>query len=63
MKVRVLLVCYPRSVVDSHQGPVRAIAIHPTRALLATGGDDYKIKVWGMSDHALTTSLATTDAV
>lgn len=28
-------------------GPVRAVAIHPTRALLATGGDDYKIKVWG----------------
>ena len=28
-------------------GPVRAVAIHPSRALLATGGDDYKIKVWG----------------
>jgi coatomer subunit alpha len=32
----------------SPAGPVRAIAIHPSRALLATGGDDYKIKVWGV---------------
>lgn len=30
-------------------GPVRAVAIHPTRALLVSGGDDYKIKVWGQS--------------
>lgn len=28
-------------------GPVRAVAIHPTRPLLVTGGDDYKVKVWG----------------
>ena len=28
-------------------GPVRGVAFHPSRALLATGGDDYKIKVWG----------------
>ena len=28
-------------------GPVRGVAIHPSRALLVTGGDDYKIKVWG----------------
>lgn len=31
---------------DEHEGPVRAVAMHPSRALLATGGDDYKIKVW-----------------
>jgi coatomer protein complex subunit alpha (xenin) len=30
-------------------GPVRGVAIHPSRALLATGGDDYKIRVWGRS--------------
>lgn len=30
-------------------GPVRAVAIHPSRALLVSGGDDYKIKVWGES--------------
>ena len=43
---------YAQKVVSSpmlmsRAGPVRAVAIHPTRALLATGGDDYKIKVWG----------------
>ena len=32
---------------DPYQGPVRAVAIHPSRPLLVTGGDDYKIKVWG----------------
>ncbi|PPR07467.1 hypothetical protein CVT26_013437 [Gymnopilus dilepis] len=31
---------------EEHEGPVRGIAIHPTRALLVSGGDDYKIKVW-----------------
>jgi coatomer subunit alpha len=31
------------------EGPVRAVAIHPSRPLLVTGGDDYKIKVWGKS--------------
>ena len=33
---------------EEHEGPVRGVAIHPSRALLVTGGDDYKIKVWGM---------------
>lgn len=28
-------------------GPVRGVHLHPTRPLLVTGGDDYKIKVWG----------------
>ncbi|KAG6828096.1 hypothetical protein H0H92_009251 [Tricholoma furcatifolium] len=31
---------------EEHEGPVRGVAIHPSRALLVTGGDDYKIKVW-----------------
>ena len=30
-----------------YPGPVRGVAIHPSRALLVTGGDDYKIRVWG----------------
>ena len=34
---------------DFYEGPVRAVAIHPSRPLLVTGGDDYKIKVWGES--------------
>lgn len=32
----------------AYTGPVRGVHIHPTRPLLVTGGDDYKIKVWGM---------------
>lgn len=40
-----LIICIRRLIPIL--GPVRAVAIHPTRALLATGGDDYKIKVWG----------------
>lgn len=40
-----------RIAAERFPGPVRAVAIHPTRALLATGGDDYKIKVWGEREH------------
>ena len=36
-----------RRLTLSILGPVRAVAIHPTRPLLVSGGDDYKIKVWG----------------
>ena len=35
------------SVLISSIGPVRAVAIYPSRPLLASGGDDYKVKVWG----------------
>lgn len=28
-------------------GPVRGVHFHLTRPLLVTGGDDYKVKVWG----------------
>ena len=31
-------------------GPVRVVAIHPSRALQVTGGDDYKINIWGELD-------------
>lgn len=31
----------------NYVGPVRGVHIHPTRPLLVTGGDDYKVKVWG----------------
>lgn len=34
-------------------GPVRGVAFHPSRALLATGGDDYKIKVWGKQGNCM----------
>ncbi|KAH9922526.1 WD40-repeat-containing domain protein, partial [Fomitopsis serialis] len=33
------------------KGPVRGVHIHPSRALLVTGGDDYKIKVWGTTSR------------
>ena len=36
------------SIVDDLLlGPVRGVHFHPTRPLLATGGDDYKVRVWG----------------
>ncbi|KAJ7130250.1 WD40-repeat-containing domain protein [Mycena epipterygia] len=31
---------------EEHEGPVRAVNFHLSRALPVTGGDDYKIKVW-----------------
>ena len=34
-------------ILSDSTGPVRAVAFHPSRQLLCTGGDDYKIKVWG----------------
>ena len=34
-------------------GPVRGVSFHPNRALLATGGDDYKIKVWGKQGKSM----------
>ena len=38
-------------------GPVRGVAFHPIRALLATGGDDYKIKVWGKQGNYMSNFL------
>ena len=37
---------------DRCAGPVRAVNFHPSRPLLATGGDDYKIKVWGKHPYS-----------
>ena len=31
---------------EEHDGPVRGIDFHKTQPLFASGGDDYKIKVW-----------------
>ncbi|KAJ7035460.1 hypothetical protein C8F04DRAFT_1344342 [Mycena alexandri] len=31
---------------EEHEGPVRLVNFHLSRALLVTSGDDYKIKVW-----------------
>ena len=37
------------TTIKYRAGPVRGVHIHPSRPLLVTGGDDYKVKVWGMS--------------
>ncbi|KAJ7841099.1 hypothetical protein B0H14DRAFT_2360402, partial [Mycena olivaceomarginata] len=34
---------------EEHEGPVRGVNLHLSRAQLVTGGDDYKIGVWGQS--------------
>ena len=47
MKVSPLNTCGVSHSHDFYTGPVRGVAIHPSRALLVTGGDDYKIRVWG----------------
>lgn len=43
-----------RSLVEKfegeHEGPVRAVDFHPTQAMFASGGDDYKIKIWGLKE-------------
>jgi coatomer subunit alpha len=31
---------------DEHEGPVRGVHFHSTQPLFASGGDDYKVKVW-----------------
>jgi WD40 repeat protein len=36
-----------RAALTYITGPVRGVAFHPTRDLLVTGGDDYKVRVWG----------------
>lgn len=38
-----------RVVLCPYTGPVRGVAFHPFRDLLVTGGDDYKVRVWGES--------------
>jgi len=35
------------TIASLQTGPVRGVAFHPFRDLLVTGGDDYKVRVWG----------------
>ena len=35
-----------KSYISEHEGPIRAVCFHPTAPLFASGGDDYKIKVF-----------------
>jgi coatomer subunit alpha len=41
---------------EEHDGPVRAVNFHPTRSMFASGGDDYKIKVWNFKNVLYTLS-------
>ncbi|MEY2422503.1 MAG: Anaphase-promoting complex subunit 4 domain [Acidimicrobiaceae bacterium] len=36
------------SVWDAHPSAARAVAFHPSRPLLATGGEDQQLKVWAL---------------
>ena len=36
---------------DEHDGPVRGVHFHPSQPLFASGGDDYKVKVWSHKDR------------
>lgn len=36
----------PRHTLESHQSPINCIAFHPVFSSLASGSDDYTIKIW-----------------
>ena len=42
-----------------HTGPVRAIAIHPGKHVVATGGDDGEVRLWTADGHQLAPPLRT----
>lgn len=36
----------PRHVLESHQGAINSLAFHPIFSSLASGSDDYTVKIW-----------------
>ncbi|KAI1471776.1 dynein regulator [Daldinia caldariorum] len=36
----------PRHTLESHRGPITCVAFHPVFSSLATGSEDYTIKIW-----------------
>jgi WD40 repeat protein len=47
----------PLRVVEAHQGWVRAVALSPDGRLLASCGNDEKVKLWSTSDSAAVRTL------
>lgn len=43
-------------VPKSHLDAVRAVAFHPSEMCLASGGDDFTIKIWRLDPSALTSN-------
>lgn len=42
---------------EEHDGPVRGICFHPTQPLFASGGDDYKVKLWNFKQKKCIVTL------
>ncbi|CAB3992368.1 echinoderm microtubule-associated -like 6 [Paramuricea clavata] len=44
----------PRTLVQGHaEGELWALAVHPKKAMFATGSDDQSIRLWSLSDRTL----------
>jgi WD40 repeat protein len=51
----------PLRQVAAHDGWVRAVALSPDRQLVASCGNDYKVKIWNAADGGLVRELAAHD--
>lgn len=43
----------PRYTLESHRGAINCVAFHPVFSSIATGSDDYTIKVWDWEEGSL----------
>lgn len=44
----------------AHDGPITALAFHPSRPILATGSADSTIRLWNLQDDTMTEEIRTT---